>query len=113
MRLPATVRQHVRERAGFACEYCGVREQDSAAELTVDHFRPRSHSGDDSLRNLVYSCHFCNTHKADYWPVSPGEVPLWNPRDGPAPDHFLSLEDGSLFPISTTGAFTIDRLKLN
>jgi hypothetical protein len=38
---------------------------------------------------------------------------LWNPRDGPSSDHFLSLEDGRLFPISAVGAFTIDRLKLN
>ena len=113
MRLPGAIRQLVRERAGFACEYCGVREQDSAAELTVDHFRPRSQGGDDALGNLVYSCHFCNTHKADYWPASPEELPLWNPRDGPSSDHFLSLEDGRLFPISAVGAFSIDRLNLN
>jgi hypothetical protein len=81
--------------------------------LTVDHFCPSSQGGEDSPGNLVYSYHFCNTHKADYWPASPDEVPLWNPRDGPSSDHFLSLEDGSLFPISAVGAFTIDRLSLN
>lgn len=50
------IRETVRVRAQFACEYCGVRETDSGDLLTIDHFQPVGKGGDDSLENLVYCC---------------------------------------------------------
>jgi 5-methylcytosine-specific restriction endonuclease McrA len=47
----------------FRCGYCGVRERDAGAELTVDHFQPRSQGGLDGPENWVYSCHACNEFK--------------------------------------------------
>jgi hypothetical protein len=38
MTLSQYLRQLVRERARFMCEYCGVTEASTAAELTIDHF---------------------------------------------------------------------------
>ena len=35
------IREKVRQRANFACEYCGVSETDTGDKLTVDHFNPR------------------------------------------------------------------------
>jgi hypothetical protein len=37
MTITAAMRLAVRQRAGFACEYCGVREEDAGGELTIDH----------------------------------------------------------------------------
>ena len=111
--LPAGVREQVRERVSFRCEFCGVTEADAGGELTVDHFQPRVQRGPDTLDNLIYSCHRCNLYKADYWPASPEHPSLWNPRQGPAAAHLLELADGMLHPISPAGALTLQRLRLN
>lgn len=60
MTIPAAVRLLVRQRASFACEYCGVTETAAGGELTVDHFRPVTHGGTDELANLIYCCQRCN-----------------------------------------------------
>jgi hypothetical protein len=54
MSISESAREFVRQRAQFACEYCGIREVDVGGQLTIDHFRPRASEGDDSLENLVY-----------------------------------------------------------
>lgn len=113
MTLPAPVRQLVRQRAGFACEYCGVTETAAGGELTVDHFQPAAHDGADDVGNLLYCCQRCNQYKADYWPMAPHEPHLWNPRRESAAMHLLPLANGTLYPLTDIGAFTIKRLRLN
>jgi hypothetical protein len=113
MTINVTVQEQVRQRASFACEYCGITETDAGGELTVDHFRPQAKGGNDSLDNLVYACVHCNQFKADYWPSQPDDLPLWNPRQEPASQHFLELHDGALHPLTPVGAFTLGRLRLN
>jgi hypothetical protein len=107
------VRTQVRERAEFACEYCGVSETDSGGELTIDHYQPQSHNGSDEIDNLVYCCIRCNSYKADYWPTKTNESALWNPRQEKNDKHFLLLADGQLHPFTKKGKFTIQRLRLN
>ncbi|WP_169314577.1 HNH endonuclease [Thiothrix nivea] len=80
MSITAETRLLVRERAGFACEFCGVTETDTAAELTVDHYQPQAKGGSDDPDNLIYSCTKCNAFKSDYWPDSDVQPVLWNPR---------------------------------
>ncbi|MBM4043943.1 MAG: HNH endonuclease [Planctomycetes bacterium] len=113
MTTSAEVREQVRRRAHRACEFCGVSETDVGGQLTVDHFRPRSQGGTDSLDNLLYCCGPCNQYKLDYWPTDPGSPRLWNPRHEPAGEHFVELEDGTLHPLTSVGAFTLRRLRLN
>lgn len=113
MRVGTTLREQVRRRADFACEYCGATETDTGGKLTIDHYRPQAQNGPDIPDNLLYSCHRCNQYKADYWPQSPDDPPLWNPRLELATTHFLELADGTLHPITATGAFTVSRLRLN
>jgi hypothetical protein len=113
MSLPEAIREQVRQRAGWACEFCGVTETDVGGRLTIDHFQPTTQGGADSLDNLLYSCVRCNQYKADYWPASPAEPPLWNPRQTPASAHFIELDDGTLHPLTAVGAFTLRRLRLN
>jgi hypothetical protein len=113
MTLPLELSEQVRLRANYACEYCGVSETDAGGLLTIDHFRPRSHSGTDDPANLIYCCHRCNLFKADYWPVKTDDAMLWNPRQESAATHLLLLADGRLHAITATGIFTIRRLRLN
>ncbi len=113
MTLRAEVRERVRLRAGQACEFCGVHETDVGGELTIDHFQPKTKGGGDDLDNLLYCCIRCNQHKHDYWPAGSGDPGLWNPRREAADEHFLVLDDGTLRPLTPTGAFTLDRLRLN
>jgi len=113
MTITAEIREQVRRRANFACEFCGVTETDAGGELTVDHFQPKTKGGDDRLDNLVYCCTRCNQYKLDYWPTHPDDPVLWNPRREAAAKHFLELDDGTLHPLTAVGAFTLKRLRLN
>lgn len=113
MTLPPELVEQVRQRASWACEYCSVTEADSAGQLSVDHFRPRSCGGPDDLSNLLYCCFRCNLYKADYWPTRPEDPVLWNPRQEPRATHLLPLADGRLHPITPTGEFSLRRLRLN
>lgn len=113
MTISQAERQLVRERAGFACEYCGVDERDSGGELTIDHHQPTARGGTDHVENLVYSCPRCNLYKADYWPAGTGTPELWNPRREPQRTHMLMLADGTLHPITRIGQITVERLRLN
>jgi len=113
MTISSDTRKQVRQRADFTCEYCGITEKDTVGELTIDHFQPKSKGGGDELSNLIYSCLRCNQYKLDYWPSTEQDIPLWNPRQTSATEHFLELDDGTLHPLSQAGEFTIKRLRLN
>ena len=113
MTITADIREQVRRRANFACEFCGVTETDTGGQLTIDHFRPKTKGGDDRLENLLYCCARCNQYKLDYWPMDPDDPSLWNPRREPFSQHLLNLDDGTLHPLTPTGAFTLKRLRLN
>lgn len=113
MTIPDRLREQVRQRANFQCEFCGVTETDTGGQLTVDHFCPISKGGNDDLDNLLYCCIRCNQYKLDYWSEHPNEPKLWNPRQEPTENHFLQLDDGTLYPLTSTGTFTLRRLRLN
>ena len=70
MNVSGEVRQIIRQRAHYACEFCGVTETDAGGELTIDHFHLQTKGGTDILENLLYCCYRCNQYKADYWPTS-------------------------------------------
>ena len=106
-------REQVRQRANFACEFCGITEIDTGDSLTIDHFQPKTKGGSDNLANLVYCCMRCNQYKLAYWPLQAHETPLWNPRQDTFGQHFLELENGLFHPLTVIGEFTINRLRLN
>lgn len=102
----------LRRRFRFRFGYCGVRERDAGAELTVDHFQPHSQGGRDEPENWVYSCHACNEFKGDFWqPTSPRRI--LHPLTDDLAAHLIEQEDGMLHARSETGAFHIERLRLN
>jgi HNH endonuclease len=105
-------REALRRLYSFRCGYCGVSEVDSGAELTVDHFQPRSQGGTDTVENLVYCCHACNAYKGNYYRPEAAERILHPLRDN-LPEHILEHEDGTLYALTPTGAFHIEQLRLN
>lgn len=113
MNLRAVVRRAVRQRAGFACEFCRVTEDAAGGEMVIDHYQPRAHGGSNDRENLIYCCFRCNLYKADYWPASADQPLLWNPRREPRSAHAIELVDGRLGPTTLTGVFTVRRLRLN
>lgn len=113
MSVSQTVRQSVRERAYFKCEFCGISETDSGGELTTDHFQPQSKDGSDQADNLVYCCFRCNTFKSDYWGDEPGKTPLFNPRNDSYDEHFWLSDSGRLLALTDVGEFSIKLLRLN
>src|SRR5207302_1738911 len=48
-----------------------------------------------------------------YWPLRPGDPVLWNPRQEEMSVHLLLMVDGTLYPATTTGMFTLQTLRLN
>lgn len=108
-----SIRNEIRQRAGFKCEFCGISETDSGGELTIDHFHPKSKDGKDDFLNLIYCCIRCNQYKLDYWPNDPDGPMLFNPRVDNFAEHFLELDDGTIYPLTSAGTFTLKRLRLN
>lgn len=108
----AALRELIRHRYTFRCGYCNTREIDAGAELTLDHFQPRSRGGTDTEENLVYCCHACNEFKTDYWqPDSPHRI-LHTLRDA-VNEHLVEEESGLLRGLSETGVFHVNKLQLN
>jgi hypothetical protein len=105
-------RERLRQRFQFRCGYCGVSERDVGAELTVDHFQPRSRSGAHDADNWVYCCHACNEFKGDFWAPRSAQRILHPVRDDLA-RHLIEQDDGTLLALSETGTFHIARLRLN
>jgi hypothetical protein len=105
-------REALRRRFDFRCGYCSVTEIDAGSELTVDHFQPRSQGGSDEPANWVYSCHACNEFKGDWWqPESTHRV--LHPEKDERARHLAEADDGTLRPLTETGKFHIERLRLN
>lgn len=105
-------REALRRLYNFRCGYCWVSEVESGAALTVDHFQPRSHGGTDHLENLVCCCHACNEFKGDYY--QPDAIArILHPLRENCSEHLIAHEDGTLQPLTPTGAFHMQQLRLN
>ena len=106
------LRQATRIRYNFRCGYCGVSETNMGAEMTIDHFLPRVHGGDDSPDNLVYCCHACNEFKSDYSQTEP-DLRLLHPLLDDLTHHFREQEVGDLLALTKRGANHLQILHLN
>lgn len=58
--VTAALRRLVMQRAHGRCEYCLLREEDSAFNLQVEHFISEKHGGATISENLASACVFCN-----------------------------------------------------
>ncbi len=110
-------RTEVRKRAGNACEYCHLHQDNSPlAALHVEHIIPRIHGGEDDLDNLALACIDCNLHKGTNLtgidPQTSLITQLFHPRRQVWADHFVWL---GIYLTGRTaiGRTTIRVLKIN
>ena len=115
--MNVATRRLVRERYDRRCGYCGVSEDDTGGELTIDHFVPVIAGGSDDASNLVYACFRCNLHKGILTPDASNESNerrLLHPLVDDLAKHIDADESsGLLIGRTTTGRFHIDALRLN
>lgn len=91
--MDESIRQFVRERADFRCEYCQLRQEDSPlAALQIEHIIPRKHGGEDEPGNLALACIDCNLHKGPNLtgidPETQQVIELYHPRLQAWEEHF-------------------------
>ena len=112
------LKQTIRERAGYLCEYCHSPERLSANRFTVDHVIPKSLGGSDELDNLALACRRCNERRYNFVagidPETQEIVPIFNPRQQKWTDHFIWRNQGVVIEgTSPIGRTTCLRLDLN
>jgi hypothetical protein len=110
------LRAEVARRAESRCEYCLIRDEDSAFPHQVDHVVRRKHGGLSELENLAYCCVVCNrlkgTDVASIDMKSGAVIRLFHPRKDRWEEHFRV--DGALIdPVTSIGEATARILRLN
>lgn len=118
MTISELVRQLVRKRAAYLCEYCHSPEKISASRFTIDHLQPRSLGGSDQPENLALSCSRCNQRRYNFIVGCDLEtaaiVSLFNPRQQRWGDHFIWTVKGTeILGVTPIGRATCDRLDMN
>jgi 5-methylcytosine-specific restriction endonuclease McrA len=118
MTISRAIRQRIRQRANFLCEYCHSSAEASTALFTLDHLLPKSLGGNDDEENLALACHRCNGRRYNLTdgidPVSNTIVPLFNPRRDSWSEHFIWSANGQLIAgITDIGRATLARLDMN
>ncbi len=118
MAISKEIRQQVRSRANYLCEYCHSSEEASAARFEIDHIQPRSLGGDDSVDNLALACQRCNSYRYNFTegidPKSKSSVILFNPRKDTWRQHFIWKQGGLMIHGKTSiGRATCNRLDFN
>ncbi len=112
------LKQRVRSRARYRCEYCLTHEVLAGSNFTIDHVIPTGLEGEDDSDNLCLCCFFCNVYKGmrvTAVDLQSGElVPIFNPRRQNWQDNFFWSEDGiQILGKTKTGRATVEALKLN
>ncbi|TAG92413.1 MAG: HNH endonuclease [Oscillatoriales cyanobacterium] len=118
MSISDPIRQAVRERAKYLCEYCHSPERLSANRFTIDHVTPRSLEGSDEISNLALACRRCNERRYNFVagidPETQEIVPLFNPRSQKWAEHFVWVKGGVVIHgVTPAGRATCIRLDLN
>jgi hypothetical protein len=115
--INAATRRQIRARAGNACEYCGLLQENSPlASLQIEHILPVKHGGDDSPDNLALACIDCNLAKgsniAGIDPATGAATEIFHPRRQRWNDHF---EWQGVYIVGRTaiGRTTIGVLRMN
>jgi HNH endonuclease len=111
------LRQFVRARAQFRCEYCRMPERLLPFHrFETDHIRPEKFAGQASAENLAWACLSCNRHKgpliAAHDPDSTELVRLFNPRLDRWEEHF-EYRPPRLIGITAIGRATAWALSMN
>jgi len=112
MKVSASTRNKVEERAEKLCEYCQSRLEFSSDPFSVEHIFPISKDGTDDMENLALACQGCNGHKSTkteaFDAVSQTTSTFYNPRKDSWNEDFTEI-----IGKTAKGRVTIKVLKLN
>ena len=118
MRVSASIRRKVEDRAKKLCEYCQSPLEFSSDPFSVEHIFPISKGGTDNLENLALACQGCNGHKSTkteaFDEISQTTAIFYNPRKDVWNEHFVWSEDFTeIIGKTAKGRVTVEVLKLN
>lgn len=116
--IPKALREQVKHRAGFRCEYCQTSEWLNGIEGEIDHIIPRAEGGTDRSDNLCLACTSCNGYKqaktSGTDPDSGQVVALFHPRRQRWEEHFAWGVDATrILGLTACGRATVEALRLN
>lgn len=110
------LRQRVRRRARYRCEYCQLPQSPSDARHQIEHIIADQHKGGDEPSNLALACIHCNLHKgpniAGLDPVTRELTRLYDPRRDRWREHF-AWQGAVLVGLTAIGRTTIEVLAIN
>ncbi|HEX7449282.1 MAG TPA: HNH endonuclease [Pirellulales bacterium] len=115
MPIDAALRRLVRQRAGYCCEYCGLRQNELPfVTFHIEHILPRQHGGGDEPENLCEACHWCNLNKGpNLATLVDGQlVRLFHPRQDEWAEHFGRRGD-EIIGLTPIGRGTARLLDMN
>jgi len=114
--MDAQLRQFVRTRAAYHCEYCRVPQEFSELRFHIEHVVPRQHGGGSEADNLALACPDCNLRKGPNLTgidAATGEVVrLFHPRRDLWSDHF-GYEGPVVVGATAIGRTTVSLLQMN
>ncbi len=115
--MDVDTRRFVQQRAGNACEYCQLAQDDEPfASFHVEHIIARQHHGESTRENLCWACVSCNLHKgpniAGIDPQFGQLVPLFHPRQQVWEEHFRRI-DANIVGKTPVGRATVVVLGFN
>ena len=115
-KIPANLRQLVKDRAQGRCEYCLLHQDFSIYTHEVDHIIAQKHGGSTTVNNLALSCLSCSRHKGTdlttFDPITGGIALLFNPRNQIWAEHFI-LNNGRIEGTTPTGRATASLFMFN
>ncbi|MBX7232861.1 MAG: HNH endonuclease [Caldilineales bacterium] len=116
--IPSSLRDWVRRRADYRCEYCQSSEWLTGQRGHIDHIVPESRGGETTADNLCLACAACNSAKLDRVeaidPESGMMTPLFSPRRQNWEEHFAwDKSEVQIVGLSPCGRATVAALKLN
>jgi len=112
------IKQAIRARANYLCEYYHSPERLSANRFTTDRVVPKSLNGSDDINNLALACRRCNERHYNFIvgvdPITQEIVPIFNPRQQKWKENFIWLDKGIVIKgVTPIGRATCIRLDLS
>lgn len=117
-RISKGLRRRVAEAARYRCGYCLTSQENSGAQLEVEHVQPLAHGGLPDEENLWLACSWCNSYKGAQTdaidPSTSARALLFNPRQQTWSEHFKWSDDGTeIIGQTACGRATVGALRLN
>src|SRR5580700_3751064 len=114
--MDAGLRDAVRRRAGYRCEYCLLRQEHTEIVHHIEHIVAKQHGGLDGPGNLALACHRCNLQKGPNLSgidsVSGKAVALFHPRHDTWAEHFR-FQGTNILGLTPTGRASVSVLAMN